>query len=218
MRWRSEGLLALALFIAPWAAIAEPQNTCTERFHSRDAKYYCAAYATRIERCLTSGTQKDACEADPASLHLLAQQDAAEAEWTRASSITTAPEVCSWAIDSIAKTACQDAAKSITACVLTGRALNECAAEPESKARLDTIRTSQTARFTLSAMARQADQAARPPPKIGMTPNDILQRSRWGEPISIRRKTTATSVREVWIYSETTHLVFERGRVIEIVE
>jgi len=52
--------------------------------------------------------------------------------------------------------------------------------------------------------------------RIGMTVDQVLSQSHWGRPWSINRTTSATGVREQWVYGEGQYLYFDNGRLTTI--
>ena len=53
-------------------------------------------------------------------------------------------------------------------------------------------------------------------PQIGMTKEEVINGTRWGEPEDIKRTTTQYGIEEQWIYSGYRYLYFEGGKVTVI--
>ena len=88
--------------------------------------------------------------------------------------------------------------------------LQEAAAREEARAERD--RRAQR-RQAKDAMDRRA---AMPGVRIGMTAEDVRNRSSWGPPSSVNRTTTATGTREFWHYGGRNSLMLEHGVVVVI--
>jgi hypothetical protein len=83
--------------------------------------------------------------------------------------------------------------------------------------RQETARSQATlARKEAADRAAREAMARRPGVRIGMTQQDVLERSNWGPPQSRRRTTTAEGVREQWIYEGSNYLYFENGKLVAI--
>lgn len=65
------------------------------------------------------------------------------------------------------------------------------------------------------AEARQAAEAAerakRPPPRIGMSKRQVIERTSWGAPDSVNMTQTARGMREQWVYGLGMYLYFDNG-------
>ena len=101
------------------------------------------------------------------------------------------------------------------------RNLRKAAAIQAESARIqagrDAVPRDHRAREAAALAARQA-RARMPPPKIGMTQDQVAQGSNWGQPTSKRRTTTAEGVREQWIYPSNRYLYFNNNRLTAIEE
>lgn len=51
---------------------------------------------------------------------------------------------------------------------------------------------------------------------IGMSPEQVTNRTKWGKPISVNRTTTRSGVREQWVYGDGNYLYFENSRLVAI--
>ena len=82
------------------------------------------------------------------------------------------------------------------------------------------IRLKRTAEVERKAEIQQQAKrdafARRPGAKIGMTPEDVIERSNWGRPQKKNRTTTARGVSEQWVYGNGNYLYFENGRLTAI--
>lgn len=59
-------------------------------------------------------------------------------------------------------------------------------------------------------------QKSLPGARIGMTMNQVLNKTSWGEPQSVNRTTTRYGVREQWVYGNGNYLYFENGKLTAI--
>jgi hypothetical protein len=66
------------------------------------------------------------------------------------------------------------------------------------------------------ARAEREAMAKRPGVRIGMAAEEVINQTSWGKPLSIRRTTTASGVREQWIYDGNNYLYFENERLTAI--
>ncbi len=89
------------------------------------------------------------------------------------------------------------------------QAAKEKAARDEQLARETTARAEQAARAR--AAKERTSREAMPPPRIGMTRQQVVNDTRWGRPDDINRTTTARGVREQWVYGSRRYLYFENG-------
>jgi len=64
--------------------------------------------------------------------------------------------------------------------------------------------------------AAAAVLASKPGVRLGMTTDDVLNRSNWGRPLDRSRVTTASGVTEHWHYSGGNYLRFEDGKLVLI--
>ena len=93
-----------------------------------------------------------------------------------------------------------------------------------ARERADAERLRQETARTQAAQAKKdaADRAfreamaRRPGVRIGMTQQDVIERSNWGPPQSRRRTTTEAGIREQWIYEGSNYLYFENGKLVVI--
>jgi hypothetical protein len=61
-----------------------------------------------------------------------------------------------------------------------------------------------------------AEQAAKPGARIGMTANEVIERTNWGKPLTVNRTVTANVVSEQWVYGGGEYLYFRNGRLTAI--
>jgi hypothetical protein len=62
----------------------------------------------------------------------------------------------------------------------------------------------------------QQELAAKPGAKLGMTTDQVLHETSWGEPITINRTVTAHGVHEQWVYGGTNYLYFTNGKLTSV--
>jgi hypothetical protein len=82
----------------------------------------------------------------------------------------------------------------------------QCKAHSEYKAWLAKERNSR----------QQAEQRKKPGVSIGDSSDHVIQNTHWGKPIRINRTTTASGVREQWVYGSKSYLYFTNGSVTAI--
>ena len=67
-----------------------------------------------------------------------------------------------------------------------------------------------------AAKATREAKARLPGVSIGITPEDVIQRTHWGAPRGKNRTITAFGVREQWVYDNNHYLYFENGKLVAI--
>ena len=68
------------------------------------------------------------------------------------------------------------------------------------------------------AQAREQREAMarKPGVRIGMTAEEVIEKTRWGRPLRKNRTTTAAGVHEQWVYGGGNYLYFQDGRLTAI--
>ncbi|OJU95083.1 MAG: hypothetical protein BGO19_02340 [Acinetobacter sp. 38-8] len=64
--------------------------------------------------------------------------------------------------------------------------------------------------------ARHNERFSKPTAKIGMTEEQVIKNTLWGEPSSKNFMTTKYGTREQWVYDNVGYLYFENGKVVGI--
>ena len=64
--------------------------------------------------------------------------------------------------------------------------------------------------------ARHNERFSKPTAKIGMTEEQVIKNTLWGEPSSKNYTTTKYGTREQWVYDNVGYLYFENGKVVGI--
>lgn len=78
----------------------------------------------------------------------------------------------------------------------------------------EAARAAETRRLEAALRAAEQERAARakrPGARLGMSPSDVIERTNWGRPVTVNRTTTASGVREQWVYSSKHYLYFTNG-------
>lgn len=91
----------------------------------------------------------------------------------------------------------------------------ECVSASQINERI-TVRKRERAKREQAARAQREAFARRPTPRIGMSRDEVVNATNWGKPLSIRRTTSASVVREQWIYGDKHYLYFENGKLTAI--
>ena len=68
-----------------------------------------------------------------------------------------------------------------------------------------------TAKADAVRRAQREEFSRRPNVHIGMTADDVVERSNWGRPQSKNRTTTVHGVKEQWVYGDRRYLYFDNG-------
>lgn len=68
----------------------------------------------------------------------------------------------------------------------------------------------------IQQQAKRDAFARRPGVKIGMTPDEVVEKSNWGRPQKKNRTTTTHGISEQWVYGNGNYLYFENGRLTAI--
>lgn len=63
---------------------------------------------------------------------------------------------------------------------------------------------------------RAEEMRRRPGAKIGMTQQQVIEKTSWGKPESINRTTVSKVEREQWVYGDGNYLYFTNGRLTAI--
>jgi hypothetical protein len=82
----------------------------------------------------------------------------------------------------------------------------------EAEAALADMKASQEKIIADADAAREA-LAKKPNAKIGMTAKQVVEKTNWGEPISVNKTVTARGVLEQWVYGDGYYLYFENGKL-----
>lgn len=97
---------------------------------------------------------------------------------------------------------------------------NKCLDSIEAeKEKIEAEREKHNAEWKKSIAADRAEAAARakrPGVRIGMTADQVINRTRWGRPNTVNKTITTQGVREQWVYGDGMYLYFESGRVTTI--
>jgi len=103
--------------------------------------------------------------------------------------------------------------------------VNESIGALQAQENADAQRRNDVANARARAAAAKRAQAAkvardefqsRPGVRIGMTADDVVNRTNWGAPQSRNRTITAGGTREQWVYGPGQYLYFENGRLTAI--
>ena len=82
----------------------------------------------------------------------------------------------------------------------------------EAKATKDReAKEAQRERDEQARRAAIAAEEARPPPRIGMTKDQVVNGTNWGRPYDINRTITAGGTKEQWVYGSRRYLYFDNG-------
>ena len=68
----------------------------------------------------------------------------------------------------------------------------------------------------IQKQAKRDAFARRPGVKIGMTPEEVVEKTNWGRPQKKNRTTTTRGTSEQWVYGNGNYLYFENGRLTAI--
>lgn len=66
------------------------------------------------------------------------------------------------------------------------------------------------------ARDKQRQLAKKPDAKIGMSKNQVLNNSKWGQPKNIITTVDASGKSEKWLYSKQEYLYFKNGKLISM--
>jgi len=64
-----------------------------------------------------------------------------------------------------------------------------------------------------AAMEHDRQLAAKPGVQLGMSRDQVLHETSWGEPITVNRTVTSGGTHEQWVYSGHNYLYFTNGKV-----
>ncbi|MES2685522.1 MAG: hypothetical protein V4706_01805 [Pseudomonadota bacterium] len=89
-------------------------------------------------------------------------------------------------------------------------------AEAERQAKENQRLESAQAKKDAAKREARAAQLRKPGVKIGMTTDEVLTHTSWGEPTRKNTTTTAREVREQWVYGANNYLYFVNGRLTAV--
>ena len=107
------------------------------------------------------------------------------------------------------------AADAKIAAAAAARAARERAEAERVRQEATRLQAAQAKKEAVDRAHREA-MARRPGVRIGMTQEDVIERSNWGSPQRRSRTTTAAGIREQWIYEGGNYLYFDNGKLVAI--
>lgn len=129
-------------------------------------------------------------------------------------------EMCGSRSSEKGKRECAEATKTMRECILEGDTEKECRVQPNVKYGFELADKADIAQkfeeIRIAEAKASEARARRPGVKIGMTEKQVIEKTSWGAPEKVNRTTSASGVREQWVFGGGNYLYFTNGRLTAI--